>query len=83
MSIRTTLTLDEDVFERVKAKSAERGIPFRQAVNDILRAGLLAANKTRPVQPFKIEPERMGLIEGINYDSVEGLLEAGEGPYHR
>lgn len=83
MSIRTTLTLDEDVFEKVKTESRSRGVPFRQAVNDLLRKGLLAGQAITPAEPFKVHPERMGLIEGINYDDVEGLLEAGEGSHHR
>jgi hypothetical protein len=83
MSIRTTLTLDEDVFERVKAESTVRGLPFRQVVNDLLRTGLLVSRQPRPVEPFKVVPESMGLIEGLNYDDIEGLLEFGEGPAHR
>ena len=40
MSIRTTVTLDEDVFERTMDLSKARGIPFRQALNDLVRAGI-------------------------------------------
>jgi len=32
MSIRTTVTLDEDVYERLKEESRRRGVPFRQTL---------------------------------------------------
>ena len=47
MSIRTTVTLDDDVLERLKEESRARSVPFRQALNDILRIGLVAAH-TKP-----------------------------------
>lgn len=40
MSIRTTVTLDEDVLERVKAESRARGLSFRETFNQLLRLGL-------------------------------------------
>lgn len=48
MSIRTTVTLDDDVFERTTDLSKARGIPFRRALNDLIRAGLVAESAARP-----------------------------------
>ena len=39
MSIRTTLTLDEDVYERLQQASRSRGLPFKQTLNDVIRVG--------------------------------------------
>lgn len=82
MSIRTTVTLDEDVLERVKRESRSRGASFRDTLNDLLRAGLLSRTTT-PRPPLKIKPVPMGYRAGLSYDSVEDLLALGEGESHR
>ena len=83
MSIRTTVTLDQDVYDRAKDFSKARGIPFREALNELVRQGLVAEAAPRPKKPFKIKPFRLGLRPGLSYDNIEALLEYGEGPYHR
>jgi hypothetical protein len=83
MSIRTTVTLEDDVLERAKKFSQKRGIPFRQALNDLVRAGLQAESAAAPRKPFKIKPRHMGVMPGISYDNIERLLEIGEGERHR
>jgi hypothetical protein len=83
MSIRTTVTLDEDVVERLKQEARSRGLPFRQVLNDVLRSGLLAAHAPSQAQPFRIKPKHMGTRPGINYDNIAALLEIGEGESHR
>ena len=83
MSIRTTVTLDEDVHERTKEFSKARGIPFREALNELVRSGLQAEAKPQPEKPFQIKPVSLGLRPGLSYDDIEALLEYGEGPFHR
>lgn len=84
MSIRTTVTLDEDVVERLKKRARANGLPFRQVINDVLRSGLLVDHKkTQELPPFRVKPKHMGTIPGLNYDSIEALLEFGEGENHR
>ena len=83
MSIRTTVTLDKDVYERARDFSTARGIPFRQALNELVRQGLVAESAPRPQKPFKIRPFRLGLRSGLSYDNIGALLEYGEGPFHR
>lgn len=82
MSIRTTVTLDEDVLVRTKDFSRKRGIPFREALNELVRIGLLDQAKPAPKKPLKIKPRSMGLRPGLSYDNIEALIEIGEGPYH-
>ena len=83
MSIRTTVTLDEDVLERVKRESRSRGASFRETLNDLLRAALLNL-ETRPHRrTLKIKPFPMGHRPGLNYDDIESLVEYGEGEQHR
>ena len=83
MSIRTTVTLDEDVVAKLKHQSAALGIPFRQTLNDVLRAGFLAENTSAKPRTFQIQPRHMGTIPGIDYSNIEELLELGEGEDHR
>lgn len=83
MSIRTTVTLDEDVHRRTKEFSRKRGIPFREALNELVRTGLQMERPTPPRTEFRIKPQRMGLRPGLSYDNIEELIEIGEGPLHR
>ena len=82
MGIRTTVTLDEDVLERVKQESRCRGKPFRQTLNDLLRQSLdQQPQKIR--RNFKVVPFESGFSRDFNYDDTEGLIEQLEGPEHR
>jgi len=83
MSIRTTVTLDQDVYDRARDFSKARGIPFRQALNELVRQGLVAEGTPRQEQPFVIKPIHLGLNPGLNYDCTGALLEFAEGPFHR
>ncbi len=82
MSIRTTVTLDDDVAARVKHESQSRGASFRDTLNDLLRLALLTTGNT-PRRTLKIKPSHMGYKPGVNYDSIESLLAYGEGEQHR
>jgi hypothetical protein len=83
MSIRTTVTLDDDVMDRVQRHARSTGKPFKEALNELLRTGLLA-RESRPAQKrFRIKPFHMGYRRELNYDDVESLLEYLEGPLHR
>jgi len=84
MSIRTTVTLDEDVLESARSFSRQRGIPFRQALNELVRRGVQSEFQAgAAVRPFRVEPQHMGFRTGLNYDDVSELLEHLEGPSHR
>ena len=81
MSVRTTITLDDDVIERVKRESRARGASFRDTLNDLLREALVAGSQQR--RTLVIQPLHMGYRPGLNYDDVESLIEYGEGQEHR
>ena len=82
MSIRTTVTLDDDVLERVKLESRTRGASFRDTLNDLLRLALASAPIAHHPH-FKVKPFHMGVKAGVNYNDTEAMIEYGEGPYHR
>ncbi|HEY7211286.1 MAG TPA: CopG family transcriptional regulator [Bryobacteraceae bacterium] len=84
MSIRTTVTLDEDVLERVKQESRQRGEPFKKTLNDLLRLAVSLDKVSQPRKPFKIRPfENTGPAPGINFDKTNELLDLLEGPWRR
>jgi hypothetical protein len=75
MSIRTTVTLDDDIVVRVKRESQSRGASFRDTLNDLLRSALLDTESRPQRRTIEIKPTRMGYKPGLNYDSIESLLE--------
>ncbi len=83
MSIRTTVTLDDDVVARVKRESQSRGASFRDTLNDLLRAALLSVANHPHRRVLPIKPTPMGHKPGLNYDNIESLIEYGGGERHR
>jgi hypothetical protein len=83
MSILTTVTLDEDVLERVKRESRSRGASFRDTLNDLLRSALVNIETGPRRRTLKIKAAPMGFRAGLNHDDVESLIEYGEGERHR
>lgn len=83
MSIRTTVTLDEDVLERVRQESRSRGASFRDTLNELLRLALATQTKTAARSTFRVKATPFGLRPGLSYDDVEGLIEYAEGVHHR
>lgn len=79
MSQRTTLTLEDDVAERLHAESRRSGKPFKDVVNEAIRAGL-DRRATSDLPPFKVKARDMGLRPGLDLDDIEGLLDQIEGP---
>ncbi len=47
--MRTTVTLDPDVETLVRQRMQERGVSFKAAVNDALRAGLTVGRRSAEV----------------------------------
>ncbi len=70
--MRTTVTLDPDVEAKLKATMRERGVSFKAALNDAVRAGLAASSPVS--RPFKVRTARLGVR--INIDKA--LTIAGE-----
>lgn len=69
--MRTTITLDPDVADRLHALARERRISFKQAVNTILRRGLYEGSG--PTEPFHVEARPLGLRLGIDLDKALSL----------
>jgi predicted transcriptional regulator len=65
--VRTTVTLDPDVEARLREVARERGVSFKEALNNAIRAGLMASRSAREYQT----PSRsLGLRAGVNLDKA-------------
>ena len=52
--MRTTLSLDDDVLQEVKAYAKSRDVAIGKAVSDLVRRGLRAPLQTRIVNGFHV-----------------------------
>ncbi len=66
VKIRTTLTLDDDVADFLKMQSRLQGRPFKQVVNDVLRRGMAPGSQGPELPPYRIVPNRSGLVPGVD-----------------
>lgn len=72
--MRTTVTLDPDVAAKLRAVMRERGVSFKEALNDSVRAGL--KTDSQPSRSFRVHARPLGVRPGINLDKALAL--AGE-----
>jgi hypothetical protein len=72
--MRTTLTLDDDLAALLKRRARELGIPFKEAVNRVLRTGLGEATQRRVAAP-KTKPHSFGFRPGIDPDKLGQLAD--------
>jgi Arc/MetJ family transcription regulator len=82
-SVRTTLTIDDDVIAKINAEMRRSGKSFKETVNDALRTGLSVRKELKAAEPFRVRSKPLGTYPGLNYDSIAELLEQVEGPSHR
>lgn len=74
LTMRTTVTLDEDVAAALRALAAERGLSFKEALNAAVRAGLSGSRKRST--PYQVPTRPLGLRPGVDLDKALRL--AGE-----
>jgi hypothetical protein len=82
--MRTTLTLDDDVVVLLEKTRRAKGLPFKQIVNEALRAGL--RQLTTPGQRrhrFMTRRVDLGRCLIGSMDDVSEALAAGEGEAFR
>jgi hypothetical protein len=73
--MRTTLTLDDDLAGLLKQRARELGIPFKEAVNRTIRAGIGEAITTRRHLAPKTIPHSFGFRPGIDLDKLGQLVD--------
>lgn len=70
--MRTTITLDPDVAARLAELQRERGVSFKDAVNETLRRGLGAAGAGEGA--YRMPTRVLGIKPGIDIDRIRDEL---------
>jgi hypothetical protein len=70
--MRTTVAIDPELQTRVKDLARERGVSFREALNDVLRRGLGQGSQP-PAQRYEVPVRSLGLRPGIDLDKALAL----------
>lgn len=82
--MRTTLTLDDDVAERLQSEARRTGRAFKEVVNEHLRTSLAQSRALKSLGPFRVVPANLGgPATAGSYDDIAALLEESEGVEHR
>jgi hypothetical protein len=76
--MRTTLTIDDDLAEALRARAHKARRPFKDIVNEALRAGLADRTRVRP-RRYRLRPAALGgVCPGFNLDKALALADALE-----
>lgn len=75
--MRTTVTLDADVERLIRSAMRERGVSFKEALNEAVRTGLLR-EKHRRTRKFVQKSFRMGEGLDFRWDKALAIAEAIE-----
>ena len=74
--MRTTLTLEDDLAERLKERARRRRITFKQAVNDAIRRGLMQPDSVGESKAeVEVETFRSGLQPGVDPERLNQLVD--------
>lgn len=68
--MRTTVTLDPDTEQIIRRRMRERGMTFKEALNDAIRGGTTGGVAR---QPFHTETASMG-VSAVNLDRALQLV---------
>jgi hypothetical protein len=77
--MRTTLTLDADVAERLASEARRTGRSLKSVVNEAIRVGLGLSGKQPKAPRFHVEPHAFGLRPGIDPDRLNQLVDELDG----
>lgn len=73
--MRTTLTLDDDLAERLTELAHRTRRPFKAVVNAAIRRGLGAEGKSRAIPPFKVKAHTLRLRPGLDDRRLNQLVD--------
>lgn len=73
--MRTTVTLDLDVAQKLKKVMGEQGITMKEALNQTLRHGFRSAGGADGSRkPFRVKPHDLGFKPGIDLNKLNQLV---------
>lgn len=73
--MRTTVTLDSDVADKLKAYAHREKLSFKQALNELIRRGLRAQQEPSKRGRFKVKPHHGGFRPGIDLGRLNQLVD--------
>jgi hypothetical protein len=71
--VRTTLSIDDELYRRAKAAAALRGSSVTSLIEDALRTALDAPAASQPVPDLPIAAEAGGPLPGIDLHDARAL----------
>jgi hypothetical protein len=66
--MRRTVTLDPDVVTKLQQTARERGVSFKAALNDAVRAGL--GPRAGAARRYRMPARRMGMRPGVEHGAL-------------
>lgn len=75
--MRTTVTLDPDVEQMLRVTMKERGVSFKEALNQAIRAGVLKERRGK-AQRFSQQTFSMGAEQQFRWDKALAVADAME-----
>jgi hypothetical protein len=73
--MRTTLTIEPDVAQKLKRRMAQTNLSLKETVNHALRAGLAESPRKSRTPRFRVEPHACGFFPGIDRDRMNQLAD--------
>ena len=73
--MRTTLTIEPDVAEKLRRRMAQTKLPLKQTINEALRLGLAQINQSKRSRKFRVEAHASGFFPGIDHDRMNQLAD--------
>ena len=76
--MRTTVTLDPDVESLLRKFMRERGLSFKEALNESVRSARSGGLRPRAQKPFVQKTYKMGFRPEFNWDKAMTIADAME-----
>ena len=75
-TVRTTLTIDDDLGRALRETARLNGRSFKSVVNEALRRGIAVGEKpAAPREPFRVESAPMGFAPGVDEFKLNQLVD--------
>ena len=73
--MKTTLTIDDNISAKLKAKLKNSSDKILEdIVNETLRIGLYAEKDLKEAGKFQVRSRALGVNQGLNYDNIGKLI---------
>jgi hypothetical protein len=73
--MRTTVTLDPDVADKLQRLAHVRRASFKETLNDVLRRGLAGQSSAAGSKPFRVRPHSSALRAGVDPQRLNQLVD--------